>query len=276
VVWALVASSLLFRSTDRGVNFEQRTLPVSKPGNSPEISFIDALHGWYSTSSSPETQCNGQGTIVWGTDDGAATWRQVLSVPGSGGVAYAQCKQGLSFVDATHGYLAAWDDNHPPTVYRTSDGGRSWKGATLSDPPGFVSQTGGFELRAGLVHGFGSTLLVVATSGQGDGYVFSSTDGGASWKYLVKAGGGANYLTFVTASRWLTIFNDQTAAETIDAGNTWHPFITDYSNAAGVGTVFTFGDSLVGYGTVRGGIQRTLDGGSHWSITETPGVFWPG
>ena len=276
VVWAFVASRLLFRSSDRGDNFEQRPLPVSSPGNSPEISFTDALHGWYSTSSSPETQCNGQGTTVWRTEDGAATWQRVAVVPGSSGIGYAQCKQGLSFVDATHGFLDGWDDNHPPTIYRTSDGGRSWKGAPLPDPPGFVSQTGGFELRAGLVHRFGGTLLVVAMSGQGDGYVFRSSDGGASWTYVARAGGGANYLTFVTESRWLTIFNDKTGIETVDAGKSWRPLATDYSNAAGVASIFVFGDEFVGYGTVRGGIQRTVDGGAHWSIIETPGVFWPG
>jgi photosystem II stability/assembly factor-like uncharacterized protein len=276
VTWALVASQLLYRSTDRGDNFEQRPLPVSNPGNSPEISFTDALNGWYSTSSSPETQCNGQGTTIWRTEDGAATWQRVSTVPGANGIGYMQCKQGLSFVDPTRGFLAAWDDNHPPTIYRTSNGAISWTGATLPDPPGFISQPGGFELRAGMVHGFANTLLVVATSGQGDGYVFRSTNAGATWNYLVKAGGGANYLTFVTESRWLTIFNDKTAVETTDAGKSWHPFATDYSNAAGVGTQFVFGDASVGYGTVRGGIQRTVDGGAHWSIIETPGVFWPG
>ncbi len=29
---------------------------------------------------------------------------------------------------------------------------------------------------------------------------------------------------------------------------------------------------LVGYATVRGGLQRTLDGGIHWSSLHTPGT----
>jgi photosystem II stability/assembly factor-like uncharacterized protein len=280
VVWAFVAGSLLFRSTDGGSNWEQRPLPPYHGGGSPEISFVDALHGWYSTGGVPETQCNGAGEQVWQTADGGTTWSVIASVEspqgGPSGIGYAQCKQGISFTDPTHGFLASWDDNHPPTIYRTSDGGHSWKGSTLPDPPGFVSQNGGFELRAGLVKGFGSTLLVLATSGQGDGYVFRSTDGGASWAFLARTGGGPNNLTFVTATRWLTIGNDSSGTETTDAGKTWHPFTNDYSNAAGVATVFVFGDAEIGYGTVRGGIQRTVDGGAHWSIIETPGVFWPG
>ncbi|MHB8589018.1 MAG: WD40/YVTN/BNR-like repeat-containing protein [Candidatus Dormibacteraceae bacterium] len=279
VVWAFVAGGLLFRSSDGGNNWEQRPLPPYHGGGSPEISFADAQHGWYSTGGVPETQCNGAGEQIWQTVDRGTTWNVIASVVapqgGPSGIGYAQCKEGISFIDPTHGFLDAWDDNHPPTIYRTSDGGRSWKGSTLPDPPGFKGQNGGFELRAGLVKGFGGMLLVLATSGQGDGYVFRSTDGGASWAFLAKAG-GANYLTFVTATRWLTIGNDSTAAETTDAGKTWHPFATDYSNAAGVGTTFVFGDAQVGYGTVRGGIQKTVDGGAHWSIIATPGVVWPG
>jgi photosystem II stability/assembly factor-like uncharacterized protein len=194
---------------------------------------------------------------------------------GTGAIAFAQCKQGLSFIDPTHGFLGAWGNLARPTIYRTSDGGRSWAGATLPDPPGFVTQ-GGPGLRAGLVNGFGSNLLVLAMSEQGDGYVFRSTDGGTSWAYVARAGGYAYSFTFVAASRWLVIGNDSSAVETTDAGKTWHPYTTDYSNAAGVGTVFVFGDAQVGYGTVRGGIERTVDGGAHWSIIQTPGVLSPG
>ena len=244
-----------------------------------QFSFADELNGWLATPGVPETECGGQGVEIWRTTDGAASWNMIASVAspqgGSSGIAFTQCKESLSFTDPLHGFLGAWGNLGRPAIYATADGGRTWKGATLPDPPGFVTQ-GGPGLRAGLVKRFGGTLLVLATSDQGDGYVFRSPDEGASWTYLAKAGGGANYLTFVTASRWLVINNDATAVETTDGGSSWHPFTTDYSNAAGVPTFFVFGDANVGYGTVRGGMERTLDGGAHWSIIETPGVFWPG
>jgi photosystem II stability/assembly factor-like uncharacterized protein len=268
-VWALVASAHLFRSTDRGNTWEQRRLPVSQPGVSPEISFVDGQQGWYSTSSSPETQCNGQETVIWHTTDGGATWQPVAN----SGIAITQCKAGLSFIDPIHGFLGAWDQNHRPTIYRSSDGGRSWAGATLPDPPGFVTQAGGVSLRAGLVKGFGSTLLVTAGwSGQGDQYVFRSTDGGASWTYVATTSNSTVGVTFVTATRWLKIGNDSSGLETTDAGKTWHTFITDYADAAGVASLFVFGDDTVGYGTVRGGIHRTVDGGSHWMMIKNA---WP-
>jgi photosystem II stability/assembly factor-like uncharacterized protein len=62
------------------------------------------------------------------------------------------------------------------------------------------------------------------------------------------------------------------ALETVDAGKTWHSYSSDYQDAAGVASVFVFGDPLAGYGSVRGGIRRTIDGGLHWSLIKTPGA----
>jgi photosystem II stability/assembly factor-like uncharacterized protein len=277
LIWVLVANTVLFRSTDRGNSWAQRPLPTTDGGYLPEISFADLNNGWYSTGGSPETQCNGAGTAIWRTTDGAATWRQVALVPGSSGIGYPQCKEGLSFIDETHGFLAAWDDNHLPSIYRTADGGKSWMAATLPDPPGFTTQAGGFRLRAGLVRAFGSTLLVPAWGMQpgaqaGTEYVFGSIDGGATWTYLATTGGGINNVTFVSASRWLELIGPRQSVETTDAGKTWHPYPSDYSQAAPVAPQIVFGDSLVGYATVRGSIQRSIDGGMHWSYIKTPGT----
>jgi hypothetical protein len=282
VVWALVASTLLFRSTDRGATWEQRTLPPrAGGGNPPVLSFVDADNGWYFVGGVPETQCNGAGAEVWRTTDGAATWQLVAQVQWTqpphtdSGIAYAQCKDGLSFIDPTHGFLGGWDPNHRPTVYRTSDGGKTWSASTLPDPPGFVSQAGGSTLRLRLVKGFGGTLLALADANRAPAYVFRSTDGGATWAYLATANGGSTYPAFVTATRWLVIYNDGSGQETTDAGKSWHPFSTDYADAAGVASTFTFADASIGYGTVRGGIKRTADGGSHWMRIATPGTPAP-
>jgi photosystem II stability/assembly factor-like uncharacterized protein len=277
VVWALIASGALFRSTDGGNTWEWRSLPLgSRGGGSP--SFVDAQNGWYSTGGVPETQCNGAGTVVWRTTDGAATWQRVASTPinptdhSDSGIGYAQCKEGQFFIDPQHGFLGAWDPNHKPTVYRTSDAGKSWSASTLPDPPGFVSATGGSMLRLRLVKAFGSTLLAFADANRSPAYVFRSMDGGVTWTYLATVNSGSIYPTFVTASRWLVIGNDSSGQETTDAGKTWHPFSTDYADAAGVTSTFVFADGDIGYGTVRGGIQRTIDGGSHWIRITAPAL----
>lgn len=60
----------------------------------------------------------------------------------------------------------------------------------------------------------------------------------------------------------ITMLRDRSAAE--DA--------SDYDQAAPVAPDVVFGDSAVGYATVRGGLSRTLDGGLHWSALHTPGA----
>jgi photosystem II stability/assembly factor-like uncharacterized protein len=285
VVWALVDDGLLFRSTDRGAHWEQRSLPPTSTSPMAAISFVDDLQGWLTTGGSPETDCNGEGTQIWHTTDGGLSWRQVAAVnglePDSSGIGYAQCKQGLWFVDSSHGFLGAWDGNHRPTIYRTSDGGLSWKGGTLPDPPGFVTQAGGFTLRVDLVKAFGGTLLATA-SGRQDGdvedriYIFSSEDGGTNWSYLAKLPNAAGTLAVVTATRWLLVVPGGPSLETTDAGASWRPYVSDYEQAAAVAPQIVFGDSLTGYATVRGGIQRTADGGAHWVTINTPGTLQPG
>jgi photosystem II stability/assembly factor-like uncharacterized protein len=281
VVWALIASSALFRSTDQGTSWERRSMPLlAGGGRPPEFSFVDAQNGWFSTGGVPETQCNGAGAGVWRTTDGAATWQLVATAPTGpsqrtdSGIAYAQCKEGLSFIDMTHGFLGAWDPNHRPTVYGTTDAGKSWSASTLPDPPGFVSGTGGSMLRLRLLKGFGSTLLALADANRPPGYVFRSTDGGVTWAYLATLNSGSDPV-FVTVSRWLVIGNDGSGQETTDAGKSWHSFSTDYADAAGVASTFVFADGSVGYGTVRGGVQRTVDGGLHWTRIVTPGTPVP-
>jgi len=274
VVWVLINSAYLYRSEDRGATWEQRPLPphIMLP---PAISFVSESEGWLLTTGSPETQCNAESQVIWHTVDAGTTWQPL---PGSG-IAEAQCKENISFVNSRQGFLTAWDDNGRPTVYRSSDGGLTWAGTKLPDPPGFSTSGAGDALRAGLIRAFPGTLLVSAygMSESGvQGFVFHSSDGGVTWTWLARLDSGVNSIAFVTGSRWLRIGNDSSGVETTDAGRTWHQFTTDYADAAGVASVFVFADDLVGYGSVRGGIQVTTDGGARWERITTPGIYQPG
>ncbi|MGH7762600.1 MAG: WD40/YVTN/BNR-like repeat-containing protein [Candidatus Dormibacteraceae bacterium] len=283
VVWAFVAGAALYRSSDRGETWDQRPLPPYQGGGGPpEIAFVDAQNGWYSTGGVPETECNGAGEQVWRTTDGGAGWQVVASVTGpagGSGIAFTQCKQGLSFIDSTQGFLDAWDDNHQPTIYRTSDAGQTWLGSTVPNPPGFTTQPGGFALRAGLVRGFGSTLLVPAYSAAGGSalqYVYRSLDGGATWTFAASPPNPGGSIGFVSATRWLQIIEPDQSMETTDAGKTWHAYPSDYGQAAPIAPEVVFGDPVAGYATVRGEIQRTTDGGLHWAHIKTPGTHQSG
>jgi photosystem II stability/assembly factor-like uncharacterized protein len=102
--------------------------------------------------------------------------------------------------------------------------------------------------------------------------VFRSTDGGAVWGYVATAPLQDGNVVFVTASRWLKLIGPGQSTETTDAGVSWHRYASDYSQAAPVAADFVFADSNVGYGTVRGGITNTVDGGLNWGQLTSPGT----
>ena len=280
VLWVLVAGTRLFRGTDRdhvggsvavGDSWYEVQLPT--PIANPEIAFIGPTEGWLSVAGVAAARCQQQSVSLLHTADAGATW-QALSPTG---IAAAQCKEALSFSDTQHGFLSAWDPNSPPVIYRSADGGRSWSASRpLPDPPGFTTSAAGFALRAGAVRSFGSTLLVdvvgQSTSGQRR-YVFGSADDGATWAHRADVPGPDTAVAFVTATRWLQIGPPGGSKETTDDGASWHAFTTDYRQAAPISPAVVFGDAQVGYATVRGAIQRTIDGGAHWTGIRTPGTF---
>ena len=281
VVWALVAGSRLYRSTDRGDTWEDRSTALDPLAFSREIAFVSDNDGWQATSGSPGVACASQWTGIARTGDAGANWAQLVPAgPPVGadpsGLFGGPCKYGLSFSDTQHGFLSARDANSTPVIYRTSDGGRTWSASRpLPDPPGFTTRGGGVVLDPGRVRAFGATALVVAqgeVNGRAMRYVFRSVDGGSSWSYAATLPDTMGAFTFVSESRWLQIAMPAASRETTDGGATWHAFTSDYSQAAGVAPTVVFDDGVVGYATVRGAIQRTVDGGAHWTAIKTPGT----
>jgi photosystem II stability/assembly factor-like uncharacterized protein len=278
VVWALVAETRLFRSTDRGETWEERSAAFDPIGPNRQIAFVSDTEGWIATPSAPGTQCTFQSVAIAHRSDAGVTWDQRVTPgpppsPDASGLGGAQCKQGLAFADAQHGFLSAWDPNSAPKIYRAADGGRTWAPATgLPDPPGFTSVPSGIVLRADRPRAFGAAVL--ARTHQRSPRELRLPIG-RRWRDLDLCRG-------YPSRRWRIRPRERHAMallapagssmETSDGGASWHPFTTNYSQAAPIAPEIVFGDTRVGYATVRGAIQRTLDGGGHWTAVKTPGT----
>jgi photosystem II stability/assembly factor-like uncharacterized protein len=268
VLWMDVNGDHLFVSLDRGATWTERSLPGARPSGS--VAFVNERDGWFLETLQPLSQCLSQDVVVWRTQDGARTWAK-LSVTG---LANLQCKSSVAFVDTDRGYIPTYDENRAPMIYRTADGGRTWSAsAPLPDPPGFVTAAAGRTLRVSDVADFGSVLYADALGFNDSSryYVYRSTDRGATWSFVSMAPIQATPVVLSTPTRWLQI-GPGSSQETSDSGASWHAYVTDYGQAAPVAPQFAFGDATTGYATVRGGLQRTIDGGAHWTSLKTPGT----
>jgi len=242
------------------------------------LSFANEQDGWFLNGFPPGTQCQQQGFELWHTADGAATWTLLARVepgPGAIGISFGQCKGAVSFGDPLRGVLPAMDTTTPPTIYRTSDGGQSWIGQRIPDPPGFTTSGGGNALQPGRASWFGSTLLFDALTyveGKPNRHVFRSNDSGKTWAQVRIVTDATQPIVFVTPLRWLR-FTGPITLETIDQGLTWHAYATDFQQgAAPVTPNVVFASPSAGYAAVRFSLQRTVDGGEHWTALRMPGL----
>jgi photosystem II stability/assembly factor-like uncharacterized protein len=117
-------------------------------------------------------------------------------------------------------------------------------------------------------------LLVPATIATQTGpttHVYRSRDGGAAWT-VTAAVPNSGTLAIITVSRWLRLGPASSSFESSDAGASWHDFPSDYAQAAPIAPEIVFAEANVGYATVRGELERTVDGGVHWTTLKTPGT----
>jgi photosystem II stability/assembly factor-like uncharacterized protein len=218
------------------------------------MSFADATNGWMAACDQK------QASFLWRTSDGAKTWRRIASSSPTNG----QCNRvtALDFVDTSHGFTS-----FGPAIYRTADGGATWPPqAQLSGPGSGLPVDGVYAIKT-----FGSVHLALAQAGNAQ-FVFRSIDGAEGWSYLATIPSGFdNAVGLLTASRWVQLLPGQ-GVETTDAGKTWHRYPSDYSGEMLLSGDIVFGDVSVGYAQTRGSIQRTEDGGLHWTPIHTPGT----
>jgi photosystem II stability/assembly factor-like uncharacterized protein len=263
-VWVQVAGSRLFVSSDLGDTWQERSLP---PNTAGDATFINEQEGWLLSVEGQTTQCRPRRVALWHTTDGAVTWQEQSTT----GLPTEPCFARASFIDADRGYMFVSRDLEGPALYRTNDGGLTWSATMLPAlfEPGATVIPG-----LGSVRAFGSRLLMPTLSlpGAAPSQVLGSDNAGAAWSRIADVPKVEGAFAIVIATRWLLIGPPGMSQETTDGGASWHPFETDYTQAAPVPPVITFADAEVGYATVRGSIQRTIDGGAHWELVKTPGT----
>lgn len=191
---------------------------------------------------------SGNVAIVVKTTDGGATWTNIGSIPGG------QAVRDMHFQNASTGYAS----NFINAVEKTTDGGLTWQETNLNETYGpalesiqFVNSTTGY-IAAG-----------ASTFSNDFGYIFKTTDAGASWvKQLFLIDKYLTTLSFSDANTGFAAGLDGEMYKTTNGGTNWSPLknsVTDYS----LNSVH-FPNPNTGYATAYGTVIKTTNAGINW------------
>lgn len=265
------------------------------------IVMLDLETGW-----ATGVVADGKGEEVLRTRDGGVTWEVVTP---AGALRGAEVRVVAFFMDAQHAWVAftrpPYTHDQPVFIWRTSDGGDTWKESALQmsnlmmefftvGQIGFLDELHGWllaHLGAGMSHDYVALL--------------TTSDGGASWRYVVDPEKNNLPMSCYKDSAWF--LNEQTGFitgtcggviyglyfySTPDGGETWNllnlPAPAETPDAFTSQAVVCLGQNLRGSGTTVQLLVRcynpdaakdhrwlytSADGGTTWKSSLLPGSW---
>ena len=260
----------IYRTTDGGRTWRVAIPPGCYRGcDGASIDFLDARHG-YALVGVRAIASN----KLFRTDDGGQTWQLVSQPPVGVPITFLNDRVGFA---AGPGPMVIGLYVGPPivTLYRTTDGGRTWSKYEIAGSDSFV------ELPIGVSGGH--VVLIQNAPNRGDslnlnpGTVWVSGAGGGHWSgRAVPFGPGGIPSSFSPVSpRIWAISSRQDLYVTADAGGHWRKVAVRGLPPRAPIWKIAFSSSRVGWAIVRSRLAGvvgastlllTTDGGRHWTI----------
>ena len=173
----------LYRTTDGGARWQLLNLPAP---DVTEVAFGGPMYGLLLAGGRPST--------LYVTNDGGDTWQSLPDPPADAG--------NLRLRDPAE----AWMDSagfDAPHIYRSSEGGRSWRRHDLPPPPGTSWTGGGHSASVELLSPRRVVVYPSPFFQQPEvvfhGYQFTSFDQGTTWRYVPAPPG---VVAFQDATHW--------------------------------------------------------------------------
>lgn len=259
---------IIFNTADGGKTWSQVKCPVN--GSPSNMYFIDNSHGWIMVHQG--VAMHHEEVAIIKTDNGGASWSVISSVdpqndkPDS--LPFTGNKSGLGFINASTGWITGYIPAlASPYIYKTTDGGRTWKQVNISIPEKYK----GSELQTNPPIFFTDKdgLLPVTYYDEAQPFIFYVThDGGATWKAGTPVNpvkGSLLSYDFVNmetgfASDGINIY------KTKDGGNSWSrdALKTQLKDVSKL----DFADEKTGWIISDSMLYKTEDGGVSWSKAE--------
>ena len=137
---------VLLETRDAGKHWRAVTLPAPPDSAANNISFVDRTRGWVMINVG--AAAGSDEVLVLRTTDEGLTWHRVAATPplssptlkpSRRGIPLGGDKTGMTFHDATTGWIAGTIATGGIYLYASHDGGRSWQRVVLGLPSEFPS-----------------------------------------------------------------------------------------------------------------------------------------
>ncbi|MCX7929401.1 MAG: YCF48-related protein [Chlorobi bacterium] len=265
IYWMLLAAAILVHAQPRQWNWEKLTLPPPYDrGFYLDITFLPSnpQYGW---------ACGFSGYVIR-TSDGGNTWEGTI-------IPNADQLESIIFVNERVGYCSGTNNGNPNLggIYKSTDGGRSWREITP------VVSVGGVPQRApvwGCYFLDENTGMVVG--GGCDGWAqlfFRTTDGGATWSLFTatEPQTGMSHVLLYDTNGLGYASSSGRIWRTLDGGRSWQVYAVTgpafwQENLATINNTFlvaTAGNTCTGGTGNIGDIRLSLDGGRSWWLYPT-------
>ncbi|MDQ6713843.1 MAG: exo-alpha-sialidase [Candidatus Dormibacteraeota bacterium] len=269
----------VYRTTDGGHSWHDAGVIAADQGWPAAMNFVDRNHGWLFMNLGFAT--GSQGVAFYGTVDGGMTWAKLSEADTSGTAGHlpVSCsKFPPVFLNSTTGWLpGACSAGGGPFFYVTRDGGRTWHNVALASPAGWgascMCELTSLRFSDGRSGVF--VLTDYSSSAMPESVIYSTSDGGSSWRPGPSLPAQTYEVFFLDKSRgWTLNAKSNGLMATLDGGQHWSTvgLIPTNSNNGVMG--FQFMTPQVGWvlgGDSRGvPILKTVDGGATWTTQLSP------